>query len=148
MPADAKPLFRPDALRPVLAGFPFLVADDARKRLRNWAKLLGSTKANDLKETELLPDFITDVFGHLLGFVGPASGSGKYTLKREATIEVDGKFADAVIGRFSTSGDKEKPVVAIEGKGPSNGFKFPFWPVMITHSGNSITCSVQSASCR
>jgi hypothetical protein len=119
MPADAKPIFRPDALRPALAGFPLTDdLDEGRAKLANWAKLLESTKADKLKETELLPDFITDVFVHLLAYLGPASGTTKYTLKREAIVEVEGKFADAVIGRFSTAGAPPQYVAAIEGKGP------------------------------
>src|SRR6266404_5959594 len=94
--------------------------------LVNWAALLASTKADDFKETELLADFLTDVFAHLLGYVGPASGSDSYTLKREATVEVDGKFADAVIGWFSSAGAAPKFVAAIEGKGPRDPLDRPF----------------------
>jgi hypothetical protein len=39
-----------------------------------------------MKETELLGDFIRDVFGDLLGYAGPASGSAVYTLKRESLV--------------------------------------------------------------
>ena len=38
-----------------------------------------------MKETELLGDFIADVFGDVLGYSGPAAGAERYTLKREAT---------------------------------------------------------------
>jgi hypothetical protein len=127
MPAEAKPLFRPDAIRPALAGFVLDgTAIAARLKLANWAALLASTKADQLKETELLPDFITDIFVHLLGYVGPAGGSASYTLKREATVEVEGKFADAVIGRFSTAGAAPQYVAAIEGKGPRDPLDRPF----------------------
>jgi len=126
MPIAAKPLFRPEALRPKLSAFtlpPAAVA--ARTRLANWAKLLSSKKADALKETELLGAFIGDVFIDLLGYAGPAHGAERYTLKREATVEVDGKFADAALGRFSLAGDGTEYVAALEGKGPRDPLDHP-----------------------
>ncbi|MFL5340566.1 MAG: hypothetical protein ACJ8F7_10490 [Gemmataceae bacterium] len=63
MPTEAKPLFRPDALRPALSSFtlpPAAVA--ARPKPVNWATLLASTKADAFKETELWLDLLTDLF--------------------------------------------------------------------------------------
>src|SRR5437016_11641094 len=118
MPAAAKPLFRPEALRPKLAAFTIPPqAAAARTRLVSWAQLLGSKQAEAMKETELLGDFISDVFGGVLGFTGPASAGECYTLKREATVVVDGKYADAVLGRFSTAGKPPEYVAVLEGKG-------------------------------
>jgi len=127
MPIAAKPLFRPEALRPKLSAFtvpPAAVA--ARPKLANWAKLLGSKKAEGMKETELLGAFIGDVFIDLLGYTGPADGAKRYTLKREATVEVDGKFADAALGRFSLADDATEYVAAVEGKGPRDPLDRPF----------------------
>ena len=127
MPSSAKPLFRPEALRPKL--FTFTVpptAAAARIKLGHWAKLLGTKKAEAMKETELLGDFLADVFVHLLGYTGPAGGADRYTLKREATVEVDGKFADAALGRFSTAGDGPEYIAAVEGKGPRDPLDRPF----------------------
>ena len=127
MPSAAKPLFRPEALRPKLAAFtvpPAAVA--ARPQLANWVKLLAAKKAEAMKETELLGDFITDVFGRVLGYDGPAGGAERYTIKREATVEVDGKFADAALGRFSTADDGAEYVAALEGKGPRDPLDRPF----------------------
>jgi hypothetical protein len=88
--------------------------------------LLGSTAAEEMKETELLADFIRDVFGDLLGYTGPASGSDPYTLKCQPVIEVDGKFADAALGRFSTTGESVEFLAAVEGKGPRDPLDRPF----------------------
>jgi len=127
VPTEAKPLFRPDALRPKLRAFAMPpAASAAQPRLKQWADLLARESANQLKETELLPDFLRDVFVELLGYRGPAGGSAAYTLKREATIQVDGKFADACIGRFSTEGDRAEHVIALEGKGPRDPLDRPF----------------------
>ncbi len=79
-----------------------------------------------MKETELLADFIRDVFGDVLGYTGPAGGSDRYTLQREKTIEVDGKFADAALGRFATTGEKPECLAAVEGKGPRDPLDRPF----------------------
>src|SRR5947207_2319637 len=127
MPADAKPLFRPEALRPKLAGFTLPPsAEAARSKLADWTALLGSPGADALKETELLPSFIQDVFQDLLGYTGPAGGAPRYTLKREALVEVDGKFADAALGRFSTAGGPEQVAAVLEGKGPRDPLDRPF----------------------
>jgi hypothetical protein len=107
MPAAVKPLFRPEALRPKLSAFT-VPPTAAQPKLADWARLLGSKKAETMKETELLGDFIADVFVQLLGYTGPASGGDTYTLKREATVQVDGKFADAALGRFSTADARAK----------------------------------------
>jgi hypothetical protein len=79
-----------------------------------------------MKETELLGDFINDVFGDLLGYAGPASGSPVYTLKRESLVQVDGKFADAALGRFIVADAHADFVAVIEGKGPRDPRDRPF----------------------
>jgi len=102
MPTDAKPLFRPDALRNRLAAFALPPSSSvARTKLTHWTDLLASKAAEKMKETELLADFIRDIFGDLLGYTGPASGQPTYTIKRESLVQVDGKFADAALGRFT-----------------------------------------------
>ena len=69
MPAAVKPLFWPEALRPKLSTFTVPpAAASARIRLSNWTRLLGSKQAEKMKETELVGDFLRDVFGDLLGY--------------------------------------------------------------------------------
>ncbi len=125
MPVEAKPLFRPDLIRPHIDQF--VLPDHVerfRDKLKNWKELLKSGRGDKLKETELLPDFLTDFFYDLLGYSGPASSEDHYTISREQLVKVDGKFADAVIGRFGT-----KPpefVAALEGKGPTDPLERPY----------------------
>jgi hypothetical protein len=127
MPAPAKPLVRPEALRPRLKTFSLPpAAGRARPKLGHEAKLLGSKDGEAMKETERLADFIPDVFGDLLGYSGPASGADQYTLQRERTIEVDGKSADAALGRFSTAGREAQAIAVLEGKGPRDPLDRPF----------------------
>ncbi len=127
MPTPAKSLFRPEALRPKLAAFtvpPSAVA--ARAKLADWAKLLASEPAAAMKESELLPGFLADVFFQILGYTGPATSAPYYTLKREATIQVDGKFADGALGRFPTAGGQPEYAAVLEGKGPRDPLDRPF----------------------
>ena len=129
MALESKPLFHPEVIRQQVRAFnlPERVAD-WQPKLQHWAGLIASGRADDFKETALLPDFLTDIFCGLLGYTGPAGGSGVaadvsrrhisgaqnaptdvggyYTLSRERHVEVDGKVADAVLGRFQK--DKEQ----------------------------------------
>jgi hypothetical protein len=124
LPLEAKPLFRPDVLRTHLAAFasPDRVAAAAPK-LRHWAELFASRRADSFKEQELLPDFLTDFFCGLLGYARPADGQPRYTISREKHVEVDGKFADAVLGDFN---GEQRYLVALEGKGPRDPLDRPF----------------------
>ncbi len=123
MPADVKPLFRPDALRPKLAGFNVPpAAAAARQKLAAWVTLLASDAGKKRKETELLADFLRDVFVDTLGYVPPPAGA--YSLNKEALVQVDGKFADGALGRFG--GEKDQFVAVLEGKGPRDPLDIPF----------------------
>ena len=54
----------------------------------------------------------------------PTDVGGYYTLSRERHVEVDGKVADAVLGRFQK--DKEQFVAVLEGKGARDPLDHPF----------------------
>jgi hypothetical protein len=125
MAVELKPLFNPEIVRQRLLGFALPASVEvASPRLQHWAALIASGKADTFKETELLPEFLTDIFGQLLGYTGPAGPGDSFTLSREAHVEVDGQFADAVLGRFSTG--KKKFVVAVEGKSTRDPLDRPF----------------------
>ncbi len=124
MPIEAKPLFRPDVVRARLAAFPMPAHVEAfRPRLTHWADLIGSGRADGFKEQEILPDFLTDFFVTLLGYTRPADGGQRYTISRERHVEVNGEFADAVLGEFGRGSDRF--VVAVEGKGPRDPLDRP-----------------------
>ena len=125
MPVEAKPLFRPDVLRNHLAAFALPGHVDAlRPKLAHWADLLSSGQAASLKEQEILPDFLNDFFCELLGYTRLADGGPRYTISREKYVQVDGEFADAVLGDFGR--EPERFVVALEGKGPKDPLDRPF----------------------
>ena len=125
MPVEAKPLIRPDVLRPHLDAFtlPGRV-EDCRASLEHWAEMFASGRADEFKEQEILPDFLTDIFVSLLGYTRPADGGPRYTISREKHVQVDGKFADAVLGDLGTGTDRF--IVALEGKGPKDPLDRPF----------------------
>lgn len=120
MPVEAKPLFRPDVLRSHLSGFQLPTIDSAI--LNHWADEISSGRLDRFGEQEILPHFLNDFFVRLLGYTGPA-GHERYTIAFEKHVEVDGKFADAVLGEFN---GQQRNVVALEGKGPRDPLDRPF----------------------
>ncbi|HEX3656564.1 MAG TPA: hypothetical protein VHV55_12185, partial [Pirellulales bacterium] len=98
MPVEAKPLFRPDVLRSHLSGFQLPAVDSAK--LNHWAGEITSGRLDKFGEQEILPHFLSDIFVDLLGYTGPA-GHERYTIGFERFVEVDGKYADAVLGEFN-----------------------------------------------
>src|ERR1035437_408625 len=125
MALESKPLFHPEVLRQQVRAFglPERVGD-WQPKLQHWAGLIASGRADDFKETALLPDFLTDIFCGLLGYTGPAESPEIFTFSRERHVEVDGKVADAVLGRFQK--DKEQFVAVLEGKGARDPLDHPF----------------------
>ncbi|MCX6923083.1 MAG: hypothetical protein NT154_07725 [Verrucomicrobia bacterium] len=116
MAVESKPLFHPEVLRQYVWSFNLPEQTAAwQAKLQHWVGLITSGRAYLFKETALLPDFLTDIFCGLLGYTGPAGTVDAYTLSRERHVEVDGKFADAVLGRFQK--DKEQFIAVLEGKG-------------------------------
>ena len=107
MAVESKPLFHLEVLRQQVRSFNLSEQTAAwQPKLQHWASLIATGRADHLKETALLPDFLTDIFCGLLGYTGPAGTTDMYTLSRERHVEVDGKFADAMLGRFQK--DKEQ----------------------------------------
>ncbi|HPM83476.1 MAG TPA: Eco57I restriction-modification methylase domain-containing protein [Candidatus Anammoximicrobium sp.] len=124
MPVEAKPLFRPDVIRSHLAAFSLPArVEPLRRQLADWASLLATGRANNFKEQELLPDFLTLYFHGVLGYTGPADNPDRYSISREHHVQVDGKFADAVLGEFNGT---PRYVAALEGKGPKDPLDRPF----------------------
>jgi Eco57I restriction-modification methylase len=125
LPTVPKLLFRPDILHPHLRSFQLPErAQVMRPKIVQWAELFASGRAARLKERELLPTFISDFFNGLLGYTGPSDSPDHYTISLEQLVQVDGQFADAVIGHFRPSGNEY--VIALEGKGPKDPLDRPF----------------------
>ena len=111
MAVESKPLFHPEVLRQQVRAFNLPEQTAAwQTKLQHWADLIRSGRADEFKESELLPDFLTDIFCGLLGYTGPAGAADSYTLSRERHVEVDGEFADAVLGRFQVGNDAGRDV--------------------------------------
>src|ERR1035438_1468972 len=125
MALESKPLFHPEVIRQQVRAFCLPERAEAwQPKLQHWAGLIASGRADDFKETALLPDFLTDIFCGLLGYTGPAASADTFTFSRERHVEVDGKVADAVLGRFQKG--KEQFVAVLEGKGARDPLDHPF----------------------
>jgi hypothetical protein len=120
MPVEAKPLFRPDVLRSHLSGFAMPAVDSAK--LDHWANEVSSGRVDRFGEQEILPHFLSDFFVGILGYSGPA-GQERYTIGFERYVEVEGEFADAVLGDFN---GEQRFIVAVEGKGPRDPLDRPY----------------------
>ena len=125
MAVESKSLFHPEVMRQQVRSLVLPEHVPAwQPTLKHWADLISSGRADDFKETALLPNFLTDIFCGLLGYTGPAEAGDTFTLSRERHVEVDGEFADAVLGRFQT--DKAQFMVVLEGKDSRNPLDRPF----------------------
>ena len=125
MPVEAKPIFRPDAIRLPILGFslPEQVVQ-RRTKLEKWAEIIATGSVDAHKEQEILGDFINDVFCELLGYTRAVDNPSRYTISREKHVQANGKFADAVLGEFGPEG--KRYVAAVEGKGPKDPLDRPF----------------------
>ena len=76
MAVESKPLFHPEVLRQQVRSFSLPEQATAwQPKLQHWAELIRSGRADAFKESELLPDFLTDFFCGLLGYTGPVGAN-------------------------------------------------------------------------
>jgi len=69
MAVESKPLFHPDVVRQHVRDFTLPEHVSAfQAKLAHWSELISSGKADKLKETALLPDFLSDIFCGLQDF--------------------------------------------------------------------------------
>ena len=86
MAVESKPLFHPEVIRQHLRSFTLPTSvEESLPKLKHWADRITSGEADKLKETALLPDFLTDIFVNLLGYTGPVGAGDTYTLSRKRT---------------------------------------------------------------
>ena len=99
-------------------------ADSVGEKLKPWAEMFRSGRAKEFKEKELLTDFLKDVFCDVLGYKRSVDSAERFTFWTEKHVEIDGKYADAVLGNFRPSGNEY--TVALEGKGPLDPLDRPY----------------------
>ena len=84
MAVESKPLFHPEVIRQQVRSFSLPESvENWQPKLQHWASLIASGRADDFKETALLPDFLTDIFCGLLGYTGPAGSADTFTFSRD-----------------------------------------------------------------
>ena len=126
MPVESKPLFRPDVLSTHLRSFQLPeLPEGVRQELSQWGELVESGRIDKFKETELRPEFFQLFFHRILGYRGPSDGGQHWTISQEKHVEVEGEFADAVLGDFH-DGASPRFVVAVEAKGPKDPLDRPY----------------------
>ncbi len=82
--------------------------------LVKWADLETSGRLAELNETQMQGEFLAEVFGEALGYVGPLDG--KEVWHRVQHPQIAGETPDAVLGFFRQAED-HKPLAVIELKG-------------------------------
>jgi SAM-dependent methyltransferase len=100
------------------------VAPAQLERLRDWRRLLAPPAGDAVRESEHLAEFLRDVFVDLLGYRSEVGAERDHSFARERHNPIDGKYADAVLGRFG--GERPQTVVVVEGKGPRDPLDRPF----------------------
>ena len=83
--------------------------------LVKWADLETSGRLAKLTETQMQGEFLAEVFGGALGYVGPLDGADVW--HREQHHQIAGETPDAILGFFRQTEDC-KPLAVIELKGP------------------------------
>jgi hypothetical protein len=121
MTTAAKPLFRPEAVRPKVRNFTLPPHAD-RGKVAKWAAMFAAGKIKH-KETEVRDEFLYDLFRDALGYVTVSQSPAAYSFKKEQLVKVDGTFADAAFGHYG--GAKESSALVLEGKGPSDPLDLP-----------------------
>jgi len=94
------PLFQQNLILRILGEAPPL-PDAHLKILRKWQASLQSGSLKKIKEISLHGQFLTDLFGHVLGYTGITNGHGEsWEWQAEVSISGAGQ-ADAALGFFS-----------------------------------------------
>ncbi len=116
---------QPKTDRLILARFLKVAADDKRlneKELKaahavlvKWADLETSHRLAKLTENQMQGEFLAEVFGDALGYVGPLDGAEVW--HRQQHFQIAGETPDAILGFFRQTED-HKPLAVIELKGP------------------------------
>jgi hypothetical protein len=126
MPFELKLLFRPEVVHAAMrADPPPAPSEKALERLEFWRARLEGDGKRGVGEASHLADFIADVFGAALGYRSDVESPAAFTIARERVNPVDGKCADAIIGRF-TPDNLRRPVIVVEGKGPLDPLERPY----------------------
>src|ERR1019366_4084278 len=87
MALESKPLYHPEVIRQQVRAFnlPERVGE-WQPKLQHWAGLIASGRADDFKETALLPDFLATIFCGWLGTIEPARARAAETLKPKRAL--------------------------------------------------------------
>jgi hypothetical protein len=115
-----KPLFKPEFLNHYLQNFrlsDIVNIYQIKKTINKWIEAEESGKLQSLKEEVIRSQFLTRIFGDVLGF--NYNNNNNWLLQEEVKTDVDGTKPDATLGTFSISdnGVHNEVRIVIEAKG-------------------------------
>lgn len=84
--------------------------------IRKWVESERSGRLSKFSETQMQGEFLAEIFGEVLGYAG--SLENKEEWNREQHHSIAGQIPDAVLGRFSSTGQSDIAAI-IELKGPN-----------------------------
>jgi len=116
MPDLFKALFNPNLLKARMGAFAPAFSEAQRAVADNWARTAADPAFLGEKEKPFQGQFLTDVFGTLLGYVLPAGHLEAYNLKAEsASSETKGgKTPDARLGFIGYERDVTRVVIELK----------------------------------
>ncbi|MBN2452383.1 MAG: N-6 DNA methylase [Lentisphaeria bacterium] len=111
-----KPLFNPNLLRGRFTHFSPSLTEDQREVVANWSRTAADPAFQAEKEKPFQGQFLTDVFGRLLGYVLPVGHLEAYNLKAESasTETKGGKTPDARLGFIGYTRDVTRGVIELK----------------------------------
>lgn len=114
-----QPLILPKVLEAAAQKFAFLEDQqkEAHEIIKKWADMESEGKLENMKETSLQGEFLSDVFGKALRYIRVSDNQDHWELQEHISLP-GGQDADAALGFFSRDG-QNKPVVIVELKRPN-----------------------------
>jgi len=111
-----KPLFAANLLRARLAKLTMELGAEEQKILSDWAATAADPAFRTLNEKPLQGQFLTDVFGRLLGYLPAVGHLDRYHLKAESasTETRGGKTPDGRLGVYGPTLDRTRVVIELK----------------------------------
>ncbi len=81
--------------------------------IQNWQKNLETIKRHN--EKELQAAFLKGIFGNVLGYTDVSSGQNEWTIRIEASTEIDASAPDGILGFYSTNNEYTQAVIELKG---------------------------------
>ncbi|MBM2815327.1 MAG: hypothetical protein HW421_2089 [Ignavibacteria bacterium] len=88
--------------------------DGKQAIITKWINFINSGNIKTAKESATKPEFINDIFTHVLGFQNRINSPKQWNLNPEQLTTIDSKSADAALGFFSNESENIRVAVEIK----------------------------------